>query len=187
MSKTYENIGSELADWISQQHVFFVATAPLSPNGHVNVSPKGGDAFRVLGPLEVVYQDYTGSGAETVSHLRENGRIVVMFCSFEGSPKIVRLHGRGTVITPDHARYEEMAAHFPPNPGTRAFIYVAVTRVSASCGLAVPYFDYKGPRDTLDTWAASQGPEKLDAYRAKNNQFSIDGLPAFAFNPPPGS
>jgi len=183
MSKTHENIEPELAEWITRQRVFFVATAPLSPDGHVNTSPKGGEAFRILGPLEVVYQDYTGSGAETVSHLRENGRIVIMFCAFEGPPKIVRLHGRGTVITPDHPRFADMEALFPPNPGTRAFIHIAVTRVSDSCGFSVPYFDYKEPRDTLDRWAASQSPEKLDAYRATKNQRSIDDLPALAPGP----
>ena len=149
----------------------------------MNTSPKGGEAFRILSPLEVVYQDYTGSGAETVSHLRENGRIVIMFCGFEGPPKIVRLHGHGTVITPDHPRFAEIATHFPPHPGTRAFIHVAVTRVSDSCGFSVPYFEFKEPRDTLDRWAATQSPEKLAAYRAAKNQCSIDGLPAFAPNP----
>lgn len=179
MSRLHEKIEPELAEWISQQHVFFVATAPLSVEGHVNASPKGGEAFRVLGPLDVVYQDYTGSGAETVAHLRENGRIVVMFCAFTGGPKIVRLHGHGTIITPDHPRFAEMAAHFPPNPGTRAYIHVAVTRVSDSCGLSVPFLDYVGPRDSLDRWAEKQGPEKLGDYRAAKNVHSIDGLPAF--------
>src|SRR6266576_1726933 len=100
MSKQRENIDSELADWIAQQHIFFVASAPLSAGGHINISPKGGETFRVLGPLEVVYQDYTGSGAETAAHISENGRIVVMFCAFEGPPRIVRLHGHGTIISP---------------------------------------------------------------------------------------
>ena len=100
MGKQRENIDPELGAWIARQHVFFTATAPLSPDGHVNLSPKGGDAFRVLGPMEVAYHDYTGSGAETAAHLRENGRIVIMFCAFEGAPKILRLHGRGVVILP---------------------------------------------------------------------------------------
>jgi hypothetical protein len=179
MSKQHENIEPPLAEWISQQRVFFVASAPLSPNGHINTSPKGGEAFRILGPLEVAYQDYTGSGAETVAHLQENGRVVIMFCAFTGPPKIVRLHGRGTVITPDHERYAELAAKFPPNAGTRAYIHVAVTRVSDSCGLSVPYLEYQGPRDLLTQWAEKQGPEKMDQYRAAKNLRSIDGLPAF--------
>jgi hypothetical protein len=179
MSHQHECIEPALADWIREQHIFFVASAPLSAEGHVNVSPKGGEAFRILGPMEVVYQDYTGSGAETVAHVRENGRIVVMFCAFTGGPKIVRLHGRGTVIAPGHPRFEEMAALFPPNPGTRAFIHVAVTRVSDSCGLSVPFYEFQKHRDGLDTWAGKQSPESLEAYRMKKNQRSIDDLPAF--------
>ena len=181
MSKQLPDINSELADWISRQRVFFVATAPLSAEAHVNASPKGGEAFRVMGPLEVVYQDYTGSGAETMAHLRENGRIVIMFCAFEGSPKIVRLHGSGTVVVAGHSRYEELAALFPANPGTRSFIHVAVTRVSDSCGYSVPLYDFKENREVLDRWAEKQGPEKLEAYRATKNRKSIDGLPAFDF------
>jgi hypothetical protein len=179
MSKQRENIDSELAEWIARQRVFFVATAPLSPDGHINASPKGGEAFRLLGPMEAVYQDYTGSGAETAAHLRENGRIVVMFCAFDGPPKIVRLHGHGTVITPDHARFAEFSALFPANPGTRAFIHIAVERVSDSCGYSVPLFDFQGQRDTLDRWAETKGPERLVEYRATRNRRSIDGLPAF--------
>jgi len=179
MSNLRTEIDPELAAWIGRQRLFFVATAPLSAEGHVNVSPKGGEAFRVLGPLEIAYQDYTGSGAETAAHLRENGRIVIMFCAFDGAPKIVRLHGHGTVITAAHAHFEKLAGLFPDNPGTRAFIHVRVTRVSDSCGFSVPFYDYTGSRDTLDKWAAAQGPEKIAAYRAKKNQRSIDGMPAF--------
>lgn len=179
MSKRRESIDSELAAWIGQQRVFFVATAPLSSQGHINISPKGGEAFRILGPLEVAYQDYTGSGAETAAHLRENGRIVIMFCAFEGAPKIVRLHGHGTVITPGHDRFPELSARFPDNPGTRAIVHVAVNRVSNSCGYSVPLFDLRSYRDTLDRWAASKGPGELGSYRAAKNEKSIDGLPAF--------
>lgn len=177
--KLHESIEPALAEWIGGQRVFFVGSAPLAGDGHVNVSPKGGEAFRILGPMEVVYQDYTGSGAETVAHVRENGRIVLMFCAFEGPPKIVRLHGEGSVVTPGHLRFAEFTALFPPNAGTRAFIHVAVNRVSDSCGFSVPFFDFKAPRDTLDRWAEKQGPEKMDAYRALKNERSIDGLPAF--------
>jgi hypothetical protein len=179
MGKQLEYIDSELAAWIAQQHVFFVATAPLSPTGHVNTSPKGGDTFRVLGPVEVAFQDYTGSGTESVAHLQENGRIVIMFCAFDGSPRIVRLHGHGTVMTPGHSRFVEFVPVFPAHPGTRAFIHVSVSRISSSCGYAVPFFDFRGHRDTLDRWTASQDPEKLKEYRARKNQKSIDGLPAF--------
>jgi hypothetical protein len=179
MSKQHENVEPALAEWIARQHVFFVASAPLSADGHVNVSPKGGEAFRLLGPLEAAYQDYTGSGAETVAHIRENGRIVIMFCAFDGAPKIVRLHGRGTVVLQDDARFAGLAALFPPNPGTRAIIHIAIERVSDSCGLSVPFYDFHSHRDQLDRWAEKQGPEKLDAYRAAKNQHSIDNLPAF--------
>lgn len=185
MSKQRENIDSELAAWIAQQRVFFVATAPLSPHGHINTSPKGGEAFRILGPLEVAYQDYTGSGAETAAHLRENGRIVIMFCAFDGPPKIVRLHGHGTVVTPGDARFPELSSRFPANAGTRAIVHVAVSRVSDSCGYSVPFFDFRSHRDTLDRWAANKGPEELNAYRATKNQKSIDGLPAFNCNDSP--
>ncbi len=178
MSKTHEIIEPELAAWIAEQKVFFVGSAPLSANGHVNISPKGGEAFRVLGPREAAYQDYTGSGAETAAHLRENGRIVVMFCAFSGPPKIVRLHGAGSVHVPGSPRFAELSALFPQNPGTRAIIHVAVERVSDSCGFSVPLYNFHGPREILDKWAASQGPEKMEEYRAKKNAVSIDGLPA---------
>lgn len=183
MSKQHENISPELAEWIASQKIFFVATAPLATTGHINMSPKGGDSFRVLGPLEAVYQDYTGSGAETIAHLRENGRIIVMFCAFAGPPKIVRLHGRGTPVTPTHPDYGRLLALFPPNPGTRALIHIQVTRVSDSCGYAVPFFEFQEPRDTLDRWATQQGPEKIETYRSRKNQQSIDGLPALPVPP----
>jgi hypothetical protein len=185
MSKQRENIDAELAAWLAAQRVFFVATAPMAGHGHVNASPKGGEAFRVLGPLEVVYQDYTGSGSETAAHLRENGRIVLMFCAFAGPPKIVRLHGRGVVVRAGDPRFDEFLGHFPPNPGTRAFVHVQLTRVSDSCGWSVPLYAFQGQRDGLDQWAAQQGPEKLEAYRAAKNQVSIDGLPSFSSAPDP--
>ena len=182
MSKQLPNIDTELADWIARQKIFFVATAPLSPNAHLNISPKGGNSFRVLGPMEVAYQDYTGSGTETAGHLRENGRIIVMFCAFEGSPQVVRLHGHGEVITPNHPRFADIAQLFPQNLGARAIVHIKLDRVSSSCGFSVPLFDYKSNRDTLDRWAEKQGPENLVAYRAKKNQTTIDGLPAFRAN-----
>ncbi len=179
MSKQHENVDPALAEWIAAQRVFFVGTAPLAVDSHVNISPKGGDAFRLLGPLEAAYQDYTGSGAETAAHLRENGRIVIMFCAFDGPPKIARLHGRGTVVLPTDSAYADLARHFPENPGTRAIVHVAIERVSDSCGMSVPYFDFREPRELLNQWAEKQGSEKLDAYRANKNVKSIDGLPAF--------
>lgn len=179
MSKAHDCIEPELAAWIANQRIFFVGTAPLSGTGHVNLSPKGGDSFRILGPLEAVYQDYTGSGAETAAHLRENGRIVLLFCAFEGGPKIARLHGRGTLITPDHPRFQPLSQLFPTNPGTRALVHIEVTRVSTSCGYSVPLYEFRGPREILTEWAEKQGPEKLQDYRQRKNRRSIDGLPAF--------
>lgn len=178
MSETHEKIEPGLADWIQQQHVFFVATAPLSARGHVNTSPKGGEAFRILGPMEVAYQDYTGSGAETAAHLRENGRIVLMFCAMVGPPRVLRLHGLGKVVRPGEEGYGDLAARFPPNPGTRAYVHVRVERVSTSCGYSVPFHDFVKHRESLDRWAAQQGPDKLELYRAQKNQISIDGLPS---------
>lgn len=178
MSKQLDSINDELAAWLHQQHVFFVATAPLSGEGHVNCSPKGGDCFRVLDALQVVYQDYTGSGAETIAHLRENGRIVLMFCSFEGKPNIVRLHGFGEVLTPEALDFEALASGFPANPGTRAIIRVKIARVSTSCGFSVPFLDFRQDRDTLDKWAATKGPAALTEYRQTKNAHSVDGLPA---------
>lgn len=179
MSKMRDCIDEELASWLRDQHVFFVSTAPLSEKGHVNCSPKGGDSFRVLGPMEVAYQDYTGSGAETAAHLRENGRILLMFCAFTGKPDIVRLHGTGEVITQADPRFESINAGFPANPGTRAVVHVHLNRVSTSCGYAVPFMEYRQERETLDKWAANKGQEGLMEYRATKNAQSIDGMPAF--------
>ncbi|MDQ8187951.1 pyridoxamine 5'-phosphate oxidase family protein [Pelagicoccus sp. SDUM812002] len=164
--------------WIEKQKMFFVGTAPLAGDGHVNLSPKGGDSFRVLGPLAVAYQDYTGSGAETIAHLRENGRMVLMFCAFEGPPQIFRLHGKGTVHLKGTAEYKKLAASFPDNPGTRAIIHLDVNRVADSCGYSVPYYDYLGNRDILDKWASKKGEEGVAAYQQEKNIKSIDGLPA---------
>ena len=179
MSKQLEHIDSDLAAWISQQKIFFVGTAPLSAEAHINISPKGGDSFRVLGPMEVVYQDYTGSGAETAAHVRENGRIVIMFCAFDGPPRIIRLHGEARIISQGDVGFQDFESVFPPHLGTRAFVHVQLNRVSSSCGYSVPFFDFRAERDALQNWSAAQGAEKLRAYRAKKNQQSIDGLPAF--------
>ena len=179
MSKQRDFIDDDLAEWLRQQHVFFVATAPESKDGHLNCSPKGGDCFRVLGPTEVAFQDYTGSGVETAAHLRENGRIVLMFCAFDGKPEITRLHGQGEVILPGDSAFDWIAEQFPANPGTRSFVRVSVTRISTSCGFAVPLLDFRENRETLDKWAVSKGEQGLKEYRAQKNARSIDGLPAF--------
>jgi Pyridoxamine 5'-phosphate oxidase len=177
MGKTYDGIDDALAAFIARQHVFFVATAPRADEGLLNLSPKGGDSFRVLGPHLCAYRDLTGSGVETIAHVRENGRIVIMFCAFEGAPKILRLHGRGEVVEPGHAEYEALVARFPPNAGTRAVLRIEVRRVADACGYAVPLLEYRAERDQLDAWCERKGPEGLVAYRREKNAESIDGLP----------
>lgn len=178
MGSIYQEINDTLADWIRQQKVFFVATAPLSPDGLLNCSPKGGDTLAVIDPVTVAYLDLTGSGAETIAHLRENGRLVIMFCAFDGAPLIVRLYGRGDVLLPGHPEFDALAARFPRNPGTRSVIRLHITRIADSCGMAVPRMDFRNHRTDLDEWAEGKKPEELAAYRKKKNTRSIDGLPA---------
>lgn len=178
MGRAFDSIPDQVLDWIAEQPVFFVASAPLAADGHVNVSPKGGDCFRVLSPHEVAYVDYTGSGAETIAHTRENGRLTVMFCSFGPKPLIFRLYGQGASVLPGDPRWDELAGLFPPNPGTRAVITLAVDRTSTSCGYTVPRMELLEPRSTLDDWAARKGDDDLAAYRVEKNATSIDGLPA---------
>ena len=182
MGKIHETIDAQLIDWIGQQHLFFVATAPLAGTGHVNCSPKGGDALRILDASTVAYQDLTGSGAETIAHLRENGRIVIMFCAFDGPPRIVRLHGRGEALTARHPDFAALATRFPPHLGTRAFIRIAVTRVSDSCGFGVPLYEYRGERGALDKWAEAKGPDRIKDYQQAKNLRSLDDLPAIEKN-----
>jgi len=178
MGALYERIDERMAAFIAKQPVFFVATAPLAADGHVNCSPKGNrEAFCILGEQAVAYQDLTGSGVETIAHLRENGRIVVMFCSFEGPPRIVRFHGRGEAVVPGDDGYEELAARFPSHVGTRALVRVDVERISDSCGYGVPLMPFERHRDNLDHWAEQKGPDGVIAYRAEKNASSIDALP----------
>ena len=177
MGKLFEEIDESLAAWIGEQPMFFVATAPLAGEGHINLSPRGHDTFSVLGPTCVGWLDYTGSGIETIAHLRENGRICVMFCSFGKRPRIVRLHGEGRIALPGDAEHEDLVARHPVHPGTRASIIVDVTRISDSCGYGVPVMELVGERDLLKLSAEKRGPEGLADYRAEKNAVSIDGLP----------
>lgn len=177
MGSAYDSITPKLADWICRQRVFFVATAPLATNGHVNCSPKGLDSLRILGPRSVAYLDLTGSGIETVAHLRENGRIVLLFCAFEGPPKIVRLHGRGTVLAPGEPAFSDLRPGFADLSGVRSLIHVDVTRISNSCGFGVPLFQHVADRDQLPKYHAAKGEAQLEAYRRAKNATSIDGLP----------
>jgi hypothetical protein len=180
MGKTYTSLTPQLREWLAQQKVFFVATAPLAQEGHINCSPKGYDTFRVLGEQEVAYFDLTGSGIETIAHLQENGRIVLMFCAFSGPPKIVRLHGTGQVIYPDHSDFSGLQASFPGHAGVRAIIRVKVERISDSCGHGVPLMDFVQHRDLIEKWSASKGPHGMAEYREAKNRASIDGLPGYA-------
>lgn len=182
MSKVFDAIDDRMRAWLAQQRMFFVATAPLAGDGLVNLSPKGLDSFAVLGPRRVAYLDLTGSGVETIAHLRENGRIVVMFCAFEGPPRIVRFQGRGFVTELGAPGYDALAAKFPKHPGARAVIEVEVARIADSCGYSVPLYRFEGHRDQLDAWALNRGPEGLRAYRAEKNATSLDGLPGYEGN-----
>jgi hypothetical protein len=180
MAKTFEGIDEKLGRFLADQPVFFVATAPTG-DGHINLSPKGvAGTFRVIDPLTVAYLDITGSGIETVAHLRDNGRIVLMFCAFAGPPRIVRLHGRGAVVVPGDGEWEGLAARFPSQPGTRSVITVALDRVSDSCGFGVPFMSFDQERGQLAEWAGRKTEEELAEYRAKKNAASIDGLPGLS-------
>lgn len=179
MAKVLPEIDDELATWIAAQPLFFNATAPLSADGHINLSPRGLDTFRVLGPHEVAYLDFTGSGNESAAHIAENGRITLMFCAFSGTPRILRLFGRGEVILPGVSEWAKLRAHFPSAlPPARQIVRVKVERVQSSCGFGVPLMDHVQQRDELIQWATRKGEAGLWEYQEKNNTRSIDDLPA---------
>jgi hypothetical protein len=188
MGKTYDAIDASLERWLNKQPMFFVATAPDDAEGHINLSPKGIDGtFRILGPTTVAYVDVVGSGAETVAHLRENGRIVLMFCAFTGPPRIVRLHGEGRLVAPNDLEFAALLNGFPLSEEMRALVrgivVVEASRISDSCGFGVPHMDLVAERDQLIRWseqkAAKQGPTWKARYMAANNVASIDGLPGY--------
>ncbi len=178
MGKVYPVLDEGLQEWIGSQRLFFVATAPLSEEGLVNLSPKGLDSFAVLDEQTVAYLDLVGSGAETIAHLRENGRITLLFAAFEGPPKLLRLYGRGLALEPGDDGFDELAAHFPAYGATRSIIKVAVERIADSCGYGVPLYEYKEPRKQLTAWADRKGAEGIREYQLENNRRSLDGLPA---------
>lgn len=179
MGKVLERIDDRLREFLLAQHVFFVGTAPADVDGHINVSPKGhGDTFAVLDERTVAWLDLTGSGAESLAHIRENGRVVVMACAFHGPPQVVRLHGRGRVVVPGDVEWAQLAALFPVRRGARAVVVVDVSRISSSCGYAVPFMEHTGDRDLLERWAERKDDEALAAYHQEKNLVSIDGLPA---------
>lgn len=178
MGKSYSGIDDPLRAFIERQHVFFVATAPSGDAGHVNCSPKGLDCLRIPGPTTVAYLDYVGSGAETIAHVRQNGRIVLMFCAFEGPPKIIRLHGRGTVIEPGDEAFAAMLDLFEPRLGVRSILRVELDRITDSCGYGVPVLRYEAERTQLPAWAERKGEAALLDYQRTKNSASVDGLPA---------
>ena len=178
MAKTYDAIGPEVREWMAEQHMFFVATAPRSDAGMINLSPKGHDTLRILDDHTLAFLDYGGSGIETIAHLRENGRIVVMMCAFAGPPKIFRFHGSGDVITPKDPEFETLSEAFDRSElGIRAIIRVNVTRISDSCGFGVPLYEYQEQRRTSPNFIRSHGTERIRAYQEENNLESLDGLP----------
>jgi hypothetical protein len=180
VAAVYDEIDDKLAAWIAAQPVFFVATAPLAADGLVNVSPKGmAGTFAVLGPTQIAYLDYFGSGVETIAHVRENGRIVVMFCAFEGPPKIVRLHGRGRVVRPDDGEFGELRARFTKqrDKGLRSIVVIDLERIGDSCGWSVPLMDHVADRDVLDLAQERRDPDYYATYATTRNARSLDGLP----------
>jgi Pyridoxamine 5'-phosphate oxidase len=193
MGSVYDQIDEQLSEWIARQPLFFVGTAPLTEEGHVNVSPKGPiGTLRVLGPAQVAYLDLIGSGAETIAHLRENGRIVVMLCAFDGPPRILRLHGRGEVVLQSDPRFAELSRRCDfDDPGVsesrRGIVVVDVTRIADSCGYGVPLMSYEGERPHQHAWASKKvrtgGAEALLDYQREKNAESLDGLPAVSLGP----
>lgn len=188
MGRIFDSIDTAMCQWLDKQAMFFVATAPNDPDGHINLSPKGAiGAFRVLGPTTVGYVDLVGSGVETVAHLRENGRIVLMFCAFSGLPKIVRLHGQGRVVPEDDAEFTTLLPRFPLSDGSRAqargIVVIEVERISDSCGFGVPRMELVGERDQFTRWSKQQqaknGDDWKQQYMAAKNAASIDGLPGY--------
>lgn len=178
MGRSYDAIPDHLVEWLPAQPLWFVASAPSGPDGHVNLSPKAGDTFRVLDATTVAYLDLTGSGAETIAHVRQNGRLTIMFCSFDEQPNIVRLYGRGEALLPGHPDVPGLLERFDDHVGTRSLIRLSVEMVTTSCGYSIPLMDVRAPRASLDEWAERRGRDGVADYQAARNQHSIDGLPA---------
>lgn len=175
MADFYDGITDRLREFIEQQHIFFVGTA--ARDGRVNVSPKGLDSLRVLGPNRVIWLNLTGSGNETAAHLLDSNRMTLMLCSFDRKPLILRMYGTATEIQPDQPEWPELSAHFPDLPGARQIFDVAIDSVQTSCGYAVPQMTLDNERDLLCTWANKKGDDGIAAYHQEKNLVSIDGLP----------
>lgn len=175
MAKRFAQIEPAQQDFIARQKLFFVATA--AADGRVNVSPKGADSLRVLGPNRVLWLNLTGSGNETAAHLLQNERMTLMFCAFEGDPLILRLYGQARMIQPDHPQWNTLLGHFPMLPGARQIYDLNVDLVQTSCGFAVPFFDYVGERQQLNEWADKKGADGIRQYWHDRNRESLDGFP----------
>lgn len=176
MAKVFDYITEDLQKFIANQQMFFVGTAPLSPHGHINISPKGLESFRIISPHRVAYLDLTGSGNETSAHLLENVRITFMFCAFQDPPSILRLYGQGKTILPNDLEWDYLYSLFPPIPGMRQIIVADIHKVQTSCGFAVPLYEYQRQRDTLVKWAINKGEQGIKEYHQQKNFVSIDGL-----------
>jgi hypothetical protein len=183
MAKFYTELNESLREFIHAQHMFFTASAPNQ--GRINLSPKGLDTFRILSDKRVAYLDLTGSECETAAHLADNGRLTLMFCSFEDKPLILRLYGRGSVVHPRDSQWQEMHGHFATLPGERPIIVLDIESIMTTCGFAVPLFEYKAQRNTLQDFTCKMGEQRMDQYRHEHNQRSIDGLPTYLFEDPP--
>jgi hypothetical protein len=177
MGKFSEKISEAHSAFIQKQNMFFVGTAPLDAGGRINVSPKGLDCFRVLDENKVAYMDLISSGNETSAHTLENGRITIMFCSFDEKPNILRLYGKGFTVLPGSKDWESYAPHFALYPSTRQIIVAEINLVQTSCGFGVPMYDFKGNRDLHFEWAEVKGEKGLEEYIEANNLKSLDGLP----------
>lgn len=177
MAKVYDAIPDAQIEFIHAQRMFFVGSAPLAESGHINVSPKGTDTFRILSPNRVAYLDMTGSGNETSAHLLENQRITFMFCAFDGAPNILRLYGTGKTVLPGQPEWDELAAKFELFYGYRQIIVADISRVQTSCGYGVPLYDFVGDRDQMARWCENKGDDGLVKYRQEKNVRSVDGLP----------
>jgi len=175
MSKFYTKITSRLQKFIEAQKIFFIATAPNS--GRINLSPKGMDSFRVINENRVLWLNVAGSGNETAAHLNENKRITIMFCSFEKVPNILRLYGKGKEIKPNDATWNKVISLFSETPGTRQIFDITIESAQTSCGMSIPFYEFKGERNDLNNWAENQGEENIKQYWEDKNQTSIDGLP----------
>jgi hypothetical protein len=183
MAKFYTELNHTLREFIGAQHIFFHASAPN--HGRINLSPKGLDTFRILSDKRVAYLDLTGSECETAAHLAENGRLTIMFCSFQGKPLILRLYGRGSVVRPRDPQWQELRDQFPPFPGARQIIVLDIESIMTTCGFAVPLYEYKAQRELLPEFTCKMGERRMDEYRHERNQKSIDGLPTYLYEDPP--